>query len=103
MKPTDNRSFLNFIFEQMDKLDRGEIDNDKATALSKLAKEANNSMMYEVKRADLLLRVRQSGIKPDEYQEVKRIEQDGTPAKLALFGNPYEAIDQINKESERRP
>ena len=51
MKPTNNKSLLNFIFDQMGKLDSGAIDVDQAKAQALLSKQANNSLKYEIDRS----------------------------------------------------
>ena len=48
MKPVNNKSLLSFIFDQMEKLDNKEIDVETAKAQANLAKQANNSMKYEL-------------------------------------------------------
>lgn len=57
MKPVNNKSLLHFIFDQMEKLDKKEIDIDQAKAQSLLAKQANNAMNYELDRATVLLKL----------------------------------------------
>ncbi len=51
MKPVNNKSMIAFLFDQMDKLDRGEIDVLKAKEQGNLAKQVNNAMKYELDRA----------------------------------------------------
>lgn len=55
MQPTNNKSLLHFIFDQMEKLDKKEIDVEQAKAQANLAKQANNSLKYELERAKLLM------------------------------------------------
>lgn len=57
MKPVNNKSLLHFIFDQMEKLDKKEIDIDQAKAQALLAKQANNAMNYELDRATVLLKL----------------------------------------------
>jgi len=90
MKPTDNKSLLQFIFDQMEKLDKDEIDCNQASTQAKLAKEANNSLMYEIKRAELIMKIRNAGINIDESEELKSIEKTGSSIKLPLHGNPFD-------------
>ena len=40
-----------FLFAQMEKLDKGEIDTQVAREHANLAKQVNNSMKYELDRA----------------------------------------------------
>ena len=51
MKPTNNKSMISFLFEQMDKLDREEISESKAREQANLAKQVNSAMKYELDRA----------------------------------------------------
>lgn len=55
MTPVNNKSMLAFIFGQMDKLDRNEIDVQTAREQGNLAKQANNAMKYELDRAKVLM------------------------------------------------
>ena len=55
MKPINNKSLLHFIFDQMEKLDNGTINVDNAKAQANLAKQANNSLKYEIERATTLM------------------------------------------------
>ena len=48
MTPVNNKSLLAFIFGQMEKLDLKEIDVEQAKAQANLAKQANNSLKYEL-------------------------------------------------------
>jgi len=97
MKPTDNKSLLNFIFEQMEKLDNSEIDCDQAKAQAQLAKEANNAMIYDIKKAELILKIHHSGIKLDEFGRVDIMNRKGNIIKLPLYGNPFDSEKEENK------
>jgi hypothetical protein len=55
MKPINNKSLLHFIFDQMEKLDKGECTVEQAKAQANLAKQANNSLKYEIERSKLLM------------------------------------------------
>jgi len=55
VKPINNKSLLHFIFDQMEKLDNGAINVDSAKAQANLAKQANNSLKYEIERANILM------------------------------------------------
>ena len=90
MKPNDNKSLLQFIFDQMGKLDNNEIDCDQAKTQAQLAKEANNAMMYDLKKADLILKIHHSGIKLDEFGKVEMRNAAGNLIRLPLYGNPFE-------------
>ena len=51
MKPVNNKSMIAFLFDQMGKLDQGEIDVIHAKEQGNLAKQVNNAMKYELDRA----------------------------------------------------
>ena len=57
MTPVNNKSFLHFIFDQMEKLDKNEIDVQTAKSQAELAKQANNVMKYELDRANTLIKL----------------------------------------------
>lgn len=59
MKPVNNKSLLAFIFDQMDKLDKKEISVEEAKAQANLAKQVNNTMKYELDRANTLIKIDQ--------------------------------------------
>jgi hypothetical protein len=51
MKPVNNKSLIAFLFSQMEKLDKDEIDVQKAREQANLSKQVNNAMKYELDRA----------------------------------------------------
>ena len=53
MTPVNNKSMIAFLFDQMNKLDKDEIDVTKAREQSNLAKQVNNAMKYELDRANI--------------------------------------------------
>ncbi len=55
MKPTNNKSVLHFLFDQMEKLDSAQITVDQAKAQAAIAKQVNNCMKYELDRSKLLM------------------------------------------------
>ena len=57
MKPVNNKSLLHFIFDQMEKLDKGEIDVNALKAQAQMAKQANNALKYELDRSKTLMDV----------------------------------------------
>jgi len=50
MKPVNSKSLLAFVFDQMEKLDNGSINNQTAREQSNLVKQANNLLKYELDR-----------------------------------------------------
>lgn len=59
MKPVNNKSLIAFLFDQMEKLDEGKIDVQNAQAQANLAKQVNNALNYEIKRADIQMKLTQ--------------------------------------------
>ena len=59
MTPTNNKSLLHFLFDQMEKLDQKAITVDEAKAQAAVAKQGNNCMKYELDRSRLLLDIDQ--------------------------------------------
>lgn len=55
MKAVNNKSLLAFIFDQMDKLDTGQIKTEEAKAQANFAKQANNALKYELDRVRTLI------------------------------------------------
>ena len=51
MIPVNNKSMIAFLFNQMVKLDKDEIDVQKAREQANLSKQVNNAMKYELDRA----------------------------------------------------
>lgn len=70
--PVNNKSLLAFIFDQMGKLNRGEIDCNKAIAQSKLAGQAIRTMEYELKRTVVQLKLNE--INAGKKVELREIE-----------------------------
>ena len=54
MMPVNTKSMFATLCNYMDKLDRNEIDVNQAQAMSKLIGQANNLLVYELKRAALM-------------------------------------------------
>lgn len=57
MKPVNNKSMIAFLFDQMNKLDKGEIDVQKAREQANLSKQVNNAMKYELDRARVKMEI----------------------------------------------
>lgn len=55
MKPVNNKSLVAFLFDQMEKLDSGDITKEQATAQASLAKQVNSQMRYELDRAKVIM------------------------------------------------
>lgn len=76
MTPVNSKSLLHFIFNQMDKLDKKEITVQEGQAQANLAKQANNLLTYELKRAETLLKLEGSSIKLREIETKNFIEEN---------------------------
>lgn len=61
MQPVNTKSLLAFIFNQMERLNAGEIDAQTACAQAKLASQASNVLNYELKRTIVQMRMQQIG------------------------------------------
>ena len=61
MTPVNTKSLLAFIFNQMERLNAGEIDSQTAMAQAKLASQASNVLNYELKRTIVQMRMQQIG------------------------------------------
>lgn len=59
MKPVNSKSLLAFCFDQMEKLDSGQINVEKAREQSNLVKQANNLLKYELDRAKVKMQLTQ--------------------------------------------
>lgn len=74
MKPVNNKSLLHFIFDQMEKLDQNEIDVDQAKAQANLAKQANNSLKYELDRVNVQMRLTEHNAKYKDGTNIREVE-----------------------------
>ena len=54
MMPVNTKSMFSMLCIYMEKLDKNEIDVAQAHAMSKLISQANNLLIYELKRAVLM-------------------------------------------------
>jgi hypothetical protein len=54
MQPVNAKSLFSILCSTIDKVDRGEIDTNKAIAISKIAAQATSLLNYELKRAALM-------------------------------------------------
>lgn len=59
--PVNTKSLISFIFNQMQKLNEGEITNETACAQAKLASQANNLLNYELKRTIVQMKMSEMG------------------------------------------
>lgn len=74
MKPVNSKSLLHFVFDQIEKLDKGEIDNQKAREQSNLIKQANNLLKYELDRAKVQISLSQHNSITKEELKLREIE-----------------------------
>lgn len=54
MQPVNAKSLFSILCATIDKIDKGEIDTNKAIAISKIAAQATSLLNYELKRAALM-------------------------------------------------
>lgn len=85
MQPVNTKSLLAFIFNQMERLDAGEIDAQTACAQAKLASQASNVLNYELKRTIVQMRMQQvgAGIKATDIT-LREIESKPFDSQLIL-------------------
>lgn len=57
MIPVNNKSMIAFLFDQMDKLDKGTVDIHTAREQANLAKQVNVAMKYELDRSKTLMKL----------------------------------------------
>jgi hypothetical protein len=74
MKPVNNKSLLHFIFDQMEKLDNASITVEQAKAQANLAKQANNSLKYELDRAKVLMEMSEHKKQTGDVIELREAE-----------------------------
>lgn len=74
MKPVNTKSLLSFVFDQMDKLDKKEIDVDTANAQSKLVQQANNLIRSEHERTRVKMELEKHNAEYKNNIEFRNIE-----------------------------
>ena len=75
--PVNTKSFLAFIFNTMEKLDKGVIDTNVACAQAKLMSKANNVLDYELKRTLTQIKLKEMGMLQDKNPVLREIESKG--------------------------
>lgn len=75
--PVNTKSFLAFIFNTMEKLDKGVIDTNVACAQAKLMSQANNVLDYELKRTLTQIKLKEMGMLQDKNPVLREIESNG--------------------------
>lgn len=75
--PVNTKSFLAFIFNTMEKLDKGVIDTNVALAQAKLMSQANNVLDYELKRTLTQIKLKEMGMLQDKNPVLREIESKG--------------------------
>ena len=75
--PVNTKSFLAFIFNTMEKLDKGVIDTNVACAQAKLMSQANNVLDYELKRTLTQIKLKEIGMFQDKNPVLREIESKG--------------------------
>ena len=77
MQPVNSKSLFAFICGQMEKLDRKEMTVQEATAQSNLAKQANNVLTYELKRAETQMKLQAHNKEHFSNIQLREIESKG--------------------------
>lgn len=74
MKPINNKSLTAFLFDQMERLDKGEITESQAMSQVAIAKQINSQMRYELERANTIMKMAQFQIESGKQIDVREIE-----------------------------
>lgn len=74
MKPVNNKSLLHFLFDQMEKLDNGTLGIEEAKAQANLAKQANNALMYEIKRSETIMKIKRHNREFNDNVDFREVE-----------------------------
>lgn len=74
MQPVNSKSLLAFLYSQMEKLDKKEIDVQTAQAQANLAKQANNILSYELKRAEIEMKLADFNYGKEEKVKIRQVE-----------------------------
>jgi len=74
MKPVNSKSLLAFIFDQMERLDSGQIDVPKAKAQVGFAKQANSLLKYEIERAKVRMELSKHSAIYKDGEKLREIE-----------------------------
>lgn len=74
MTPVNSKSLLAFVFNQMEKLDKGEIDIQVAREQANLTKQANNILKYELDRAKVKMELTKHNAKFKDDLQLREVE-----------------------------
>jgi len=74
MKPVNSKSLLAFVFGQMEKLDKKEIDVMEARAQAGLASQANNILKYELDRSRVIMELQEHNKMHSSQHELREVE-----------------------------
>lgn len=74
MQPVNNKSLIAFLYGQMEKLDKGEVETSTVLAQCQLAKQINSQMRYELERANTIMKMAQFQIETGKEVTVREIE-----------------------------
>lgn len=77
MKPVNNKSLFAFICTQMEKLDDNVIDYQQAKEMSNLIVRAQKALDYELKRAEVEVKLSEHKKTTGEKIELREIESKG--------------------------
>ena len=77
MTPVNNKSLLHFVFDQMQKLDKNEIDVETAKTQANLAGRAISIQRYELEKARTEIHVREFNLKSGANLEIRNVEGKG--------------------------
>ena len=74
MKPVNNKSMVAFLFDQMERLNKGEISIEQTLAQVSVAKQINSQMRYELERAKTLMQLAEHNARFKDGTNIREIE-----------------------------
>ena len=74
MKNVSTKQLLAFCFDQMEKLDKGQIDTEKAREQANLIKQANNLLKHELDRVTTEIKLKQHNDAFNDQLSIRDIE-----------------------------
>lgn len=72
--PMNAKSLFHFICDQMEKLDSKSTTVQEAQAQANLAKQANNILVYELKRADTQMKLDKHNAEMQQNIKIRNVE-----------------------------
>lgn len=74
MQNVSTKQLLAFCFDQMEKLDKGKIDTEKAREQANLIKQANNLLKHELDRVTTQMKLKEHNEAFNDVLQIRDIE-----------------------------